>query len=226
MFEQIKSKLPAAPKFLLCLLSERKNSDVYGPWKRKCLVEFGIVTQCIAPQRVNDQYLTNVLLKINAKIVGINSLLLQERMTKIPLVSESPTIILGMHVSHGSPGHSDVPSIAAVVGSRQWPSISRYRACVRTQSPKVEMTDSLFKPAGSDDDGIIQELLIYFYTSSEKRKPDQIIIFRDGVSESQFNQVLNIELDQIIEACKFLDEQWCPKFLVMIAQKNHHTKFF
>ncbi|ONK63090.1 uncharacterized protein A4U43_C07F11320 [Asparagus officinalis] len=226
MFEQIKSKLPGAPKFLLCLLSERKNSAVYGPWKRKCLAEFGIVTQCIAPQRVNDQYLTNVLLKINAKLGGINSLLVQERMTKIPFVSASPTIILGMDVSHGSPGHSDVPSIAAVVSSRQWPSISRYRASVRTQSPKVEMIDSLFKPSGSDDDGIIRELLIDFYTSSGKRKPDQIIIFRDGVSESQFNQVLNIELDQIIEACKFLDENWCPKFTLIVAQKNHHTKFF
>ncbi|KAG6523351.1 hypothetical protein ZIOFF_013207 [Zingiber officinale] len=27
-------------------------------------------------------------------------------------------------------------------------------------------------------------------------------------------------------ACKFLDEQWCPKFTLIIAQKNHHTKFF
>ncbi|ONK74831.1 uncharacterized protein A4U43_C03F10580 [Asparagus officinalis] len=128
--------------------------------------EFGTVTQCIAPQRVNDRYLTNVLLKINAKIGGINSLLLQKRMTKIPLVSESPIIILGMDISHGSPRHSNVPSTAAVVGSRQWPSISRYKACVRTQSPKVGMIDSLSKPAGSNDDKII----------------------RDGVSESQFNQ--------------------------------------
>lgn len=39
-----------------------------GPWKKKCLAEYGIVTQCIAPMRVNDQYLTNVLLKINAKV--------------------------------------------------------------------------------------------------------------------------------------------------------------
>jgi len=30
MFEQVKSKLPGAPKFLLCVLAERKNSDVYG----------------------------------------------------------------------------------------------------------------------------------------------------------------------------------------------------
>eukprot|EP00262_Sarcandra_glabra_P005111 TRINITY_DN16421_c0_g1_i1.p1 TRINITY_DN16421_c0_g1~~TRINITY_DN16421_c0_g1_i1.p1 ORF type:complete len:914 (+),score=151.93 TRINITY_DN16421_c0_g1_i1:78-2819(+) len=227
MFEQIQSKLPGAPQFLLCVLPERKNSDIYGPWKRKNLSEFGIATQCIAPTRVNDQYLTNVLLKINAKLGGINSLLAVEQASMIPQISKVPTLILGMDVSHGSPGQSDVPSIAAVVGSRKWPLISRYRAAVRTQSPKVEMIDCLFKPVSDkEDDGIIRELLLEFYTSSQKRKPDQIIIFRDGVSESQFNQVLNIELDQIIEACKFLDEKWCPKFTVIVAQKNHHTKFF
>ncbi|XP_057953427.1 protein argonaute 4-like [Malania oleifera] len=227
MFEDIQSKLPGAPKFLLCLLPERKNSDLYGPWKRKNLADFGIVTQCIAPTRVNDQYLTNVLLKINAKLGGLNSVLAVEHSPSIPMVSKVPTLILGMDVSHGSPGQSDIPSIAAVVSSRQWPLISRYRASVRTQSPKVEMVDSLFKKVSDTvDEGILRELLLDFYVSSGKRKPDQIIIFRDGVSESQFNQVLNIELDQIIEACKFLDEKWCPKFVVIVAQKNHHTKFF
>ncbi|GAB2285147.1 Protein argonaute-4 [Dionaea muscipula] len=226
MFEEVQNKLPGPPQFLLCLLPERKNSDLYGPWKKKNLAEFGIVTQCIAPTRVNDQYLTNVLLKINAKLGGLNSLLGVEQNPSIPMVSKVPTLILGMDVSHGSPGHSDVPSIAAVVSSRQWPLISRYRACVRTQGSKVEMIDNLFKRVDAEDHGIIREILIDFYTSSGKRKPEQIIIFRDGVSESQFNQVLNKELDQIIEACKFLDEKWNPKFLVIVAQKNHHTKFF
>lgn len=44
-----------------------------------------------------------------------------------------------------------------VVSSRQWPSISRYRASVRSQSPKLEMIDSLFKPVGDkNDEGIIR----------------------------------------------------------------------
>jgi hypothetical protein len=30
-------------------------------------------------------------------------------------VSKVPTLILGMDVSHGSPGQSDIPSIAAVI---------------------------------------------------------------------------------------------------------------
>jgi hypothetical protein len=29
-----------------------------------------------------------------------------------------------------------------------------------------------------------------------------------------------------LQACKFLDEKWNPKFTLIIAQKNHHTKFF
>ncbi|XP_058089223.1 protein argonaute 4A-like [Magnolia sinica] len=155
----------------------------------------------------------------------MNYLLAVEHSPSILLIFRVPAIIPGMDVSHGSPGQFDVPSIAAVVSSRQWPLISRYRASVRTQSPKVEMIDSLFKPTSdTEDSGIVRELLLDFYTSSGKKKPDQIIIFRDGVSESQFTQVLNIELDQIIEACKFLDENWSPKFTVIVARKNHHTK--
>ncbi|KAG1327683.1 Protein argonaute 4B [Cocos nucifera] len=227
MFERIKSKLPGAPRFLLCLLSERKNSDVYGPWKRKCLSEFGIVTQCIAPTRVNDQYLTNVLLKINAKLGGMNSLLHIEDSPTIPFVSKAPTIILGMDVSHGSPGRSDVPSIAAVVSSREWPRISKYRASVRTQSPKVEMVDNLFKPvADGEDEGIIRELLIDFYTSSAKRKPEQIIIFSYVFFAITVHVILVVVHLILPKACKCLDEQWSPKFTVIIAQKNHHTKFF
>lgn len=97
MFEIVRDKLPGPPEFLLCVLAEKKNSEIYGmsvycfldlpclqssdkfyivkgPWKRKSLSEFGIVTQCISPTKINDQYLTNVLLKINTKVyVGIKS---------------------------------------------------------------------------------------------------------------------------------------------------------
>ena len=53
-----------------------------------------------------------------------------EQTPSIPIVSKVPTIILGMDVSHGSPGQSDVPSIAAVgiilfliIGFLEFPSI-------------------------------------------------------------------------------------------------------
>ncbi|RZC62208.1 hypothetical protein C5167_023976 [Papaver somniferum] len=58
---------------------------------------------------------------------------------------------------------------------------------------------------------------------------------RDGVSESQFNHFLNIELDKTIKAWEFLDKdagykppelKLKPKFIVITAQENRHTKFF
>ncbi|TVU22610.1 hypothetical protein EJB05_32321, partial [Eragrostis curvula] len=224
VLKKLLDKLPGPPSFLLCVLPI-KNCDLYGPWKRKCLAELGIVTQCLVPSKLNDQYLTNVLLKINAKLGGLNSVLQIERNHFIPLVSRHPTIIFGMDVSHGPPT-SNVPSIAPVVSSLEWPFVSKYRASVCTQSPRQEMIDSLFKPQGKDDNGLIRELLVNFYNTSGKQKPENIIIFRDGVSEGQFNQVLDEELAKIVEACKFLDESWFPKFTVIVAQKNHHTRFF
>ncbi|XP_047057385.1 protein argonaute 4A-like [Lolium rigidum] len=226
MFKQIQDISNQKPAFLLCLLPE-KNCDIYGPWKRECLAEHGIFTQCLVPPaNIKDQYLTNVLLKINAKLGGLNSQLKSEINKGIPLVSTISTIIFGMDVSHGSPGRSDVPSVAAVVSSLEWPNISKYRASVCTQAPRLETIDNLFKQVGDNDQGLIKASLLEFYKSSRGKKPEQIIIFRDGVGESQFDDVLNTELADIIEACKFLDDKWLPKFTVIVAQKNHHTRFF
>ncbi|XP_051151747.1 protein argonaute 16 [Andrographis paniculata] len=232
MFEQIMDKIPGPPdfplcQFLLCVLPDRKNSDIYGPWKFKCLSYWGIATQCLSPLKINEQYLTNLLLKINSKLGGTNSLLGIELSRHIPLISAKPTLILGMDVSHSSPGRSDCPSIAAVVGSLSWPLISKYRAAVRSQASKTEMIECLFKPLkNGKDDGIMRELLLDFYSTSGGRKPEQLIVFRDGVGESQFSQVVNVELDQMIKAYQYLGETNIPKFTVIIAQKNHHTRLF
>ncbi|OWM63096.1 hypothetical protein CDL15_Pgr008012 [Punica granatum] len=71
------------------------------------------------------------------------------------------------------------------------------------------------------------EAMREFYKSSQQKKPDHIIIFRDGVSKLQFSKVLNIELEQQIKkAWEFLNEDWHPTFTLIVAQKNHRTKFF
>lgn len=63
---------------------------------------------------VNCPTSDNVLLII-LQLGGLNSILAVEHSPSIPVVSKAPTIILGMDVSHGSPGQSDIPSIAAVL---------------------------------------------------------------------------------------------------------------
>ena len=34
----------------------------------RSLCKFGIVTQCLCPTKITEQYLTNVLIKINSKV--------------------------------------------------------------------------------------------------------------------------------------------------------------
>ncbi|KAG8503916.1 hypothetical protein CXB51_001864 [Gossypium anomalum] len=125
----------------------------------------------------------------------------------IPVVSKVPTIILGMGALFGFPEQSDVPSIAAMVSSRRWPLISNYGAS--GLSDKV-------------DDGIMKEALLDFYTSSGKRKSDQTIIFRDGVSESQFNQVLI----KLLGLASSLTRSGTLKIVVIIVRKTIIPSFF
>ena len=68
----------------------------------------------------------------------------------------------------------------------------------------------------------MRETLLDFYTSSRKRKPDQIIIFRDGVSESQFNQVL-IKLLRLLSS---LTRSGTLKIMVIILRKTIILSFF
>ncbi|KAG8478316.1 hypothetical protein CXB51_027995 [Gossypium anomalum] len=104
------------------------------------------------------------LVKIGIRNYRLLSMLTLGQTPSIPVVSKVPTIILGMGALFGFPEQSDAPSIAAMVSSRRWPLISSYGAS--GLSNKV-------------DDGIMKEALLDFYTSSGKRKHDQIIIFRD-----------------------------------------------
>ncbi|MCO5608592.1 hypothetical protein L7F22_062805 [Adiantum nelumboides] len=232
VMRELQSQLKAAPVFILCILPERKTSALYAPLKKLLQTKLSVITQCIAPPRqVKDQYLTNVALKINVKVGGYNSLLALEKSVKLPKISSVPTVIFGLDVSHGPPGFSDSPSIAAVVASQEWPYFSRYNVRMRAQSRKVEMI------AGLHDDksgGMIVELLKDFYNSCNKlpglndRRPKQVIIFRDGVSESQFEQVLRDEYLAFKKAFKKIDtsDDYHPKITLIVVQKRHHTRFF
>ncbi len=51
-------------------------------------------------------------------------------------------------------------------------------------------------------------------------------MFRDGVSEGQFEIVLNKEIAAIQRACKRLQEDYQPGITYFVAQKRHKTRLF
>lgn len=94
-----------------------------------------------------------------------------------------------------------------LVSFKQWPLISYCKAPMHIQSLKFEIIELLFKLVFDKvKENVMREALLDFYTNSRKRKLDQIIIFRNRVSEPQSDQILNEERGQVVKACEFHDE--------------------
>lgn len=218
---------------LLIVILPDNNGSLYGDLKRICETDLGIVSQCCLTKhvfRLSKQYLANVALKINVKVGGRNTVLVDALSRRIPLVSDRPTIIFGADVTHPHPGEDSSPSIAAVVASQDWPEVTKYAGLVSAQAHRQELIQDLFKTwqdpnRGTVTGGMIKELLISFRKATGQ-KPQRIIFYRDGVSEGQFYQVLLYELDAIRRACASLEPNYQPPVTFVVVQKRHHTRLF
>ncbi|KAK1384139.1 Argonaute 1 [Heracleum sosnowskyi] len=232
-FKEAISKVPKKELDLLIVILPDNNGSLYGDIKRICETDLGIVSQCCLAKhvfRMSKQYLANVTLKINVKVGGRNTVLVDALSRRIPFVSDRPTIIFGADVTHPHPGEDSSPSIAAVVASQDWPEITKYAGLVCAQSHRQELIQDLYKTwqdptRGTVTGGMIKELLISFRRATG-HKPQRIIFYRDGVSEGQFYQVLLFELDAIRKACASLEPQYQPPVTFVVVQKRHHTRLF
>ncbi|KAL1820630.1 hypothetical protein ACET3Z_015499 [Daucus carota] len=218
---------------LLIAILPDNNGSLYGDLKRICETDLGVISQCCLAKhvfRMSKQYLANVALKINVKVGGRNTVLVDALSRRIPLVSDRPTIIFGADVTHPHPGEDSSPSIAAVVASQDWPEVTKYSGLVCAQAHRQEIIQDLYTTwqdpnKGPVHGGMIKELLMSFRRATGQ-KPQRIIFYRDGVSEGQFYQVLLYELDAIRKACAALEPNYQPPVTFVVVQKRHHTRLF
>ncbi|KAH6927757.1 hypothetical protein HPB50_007766 [Hyalomma asiaticum] len=213
MFRYLKSTFQGLQLVVVVLPGK---TPVYAEVKRVGDTVLGMATQCVQAKNVNKtspQTLSNLCLKINVKLGGINSILVPSIR---PKVFNEPVIFLGADVTHPPAGDNKKPSIAAVVGSMD-AHPSRYAATVRVQQHRQEIIQDLAS--------MVKELLIQFYKST-RFKPTRIIFYRDGVSEGQFAQVLHHELLAVREACLKLEPDYKPGITFVVVQKRHHTRLF
>ncbi|XP_062027323.1 protein argonaute 1-like isoform X2 [Rosa rugosa] len=232
-YHDVMTKIPGKKLDLLVVILPNNNGSLYGNLKRICETELGLVSQCCLTQHVfkmDKQYLANIVLKINVKVGGRNTVLVDAISRRIPLVSNRPTIIFGAGMTHPHPGENSSPSIAAVVASQDWPEITKYAGLVCAQAHRQELIQDLFKQwqdpvEGTMSGGMIKELLISFYGATGQ-KPQRIIFYRKSVSEGQFYQVLLYEFDAIRKACASLEPNYQPPVTFVVVQKSHRTRLF
>lgn len=214
MFRYLKSTFQGLQLVVVVLPGK---TPVYAEVKRVGDTILGMATQCVQAKNVNKtsaQTLSNLCLKINVKLGGVNSILVP---TIRPKVFNEPVIFLGADVTHPPAGDNKKPSIAAVVGSQD-AHPSRYAATVRVQAHRAEIIQDLST--------MVKDHLMMFYKSTGGYKPHRVIMYRDGVSEGQFTQVLQHELTAIREACIKLESDYKPGITFIVVQKRHHTRLF
>ncbi|KAF9957777.1 hypothetical protein BGZ65_001879 [Modicella reniformis] len=203
------------PQLLLCILPNT-GTPLYAEIKRVTDTLVGISSQCVQVKHVRTpkkQYCANVCLKINVKLGGMNS---QLAPNMLPVLTDKPTILLGADVSHPAPGDNVRPSIAALVGSMD-SKAARYAASIRIQTARTENI--------ADLSSMTVDLLKTFYQTCG-RKPERIVVYRDGVSEGQFADVLKNEVAAIKAGCRSLEATYQPAMTFLIVQRRHHTRFF
>ena len=179
--------------------------------------KIGVATQCVKSFKCRGaraQYWANVLIQMNAKMGGINSI--PDPALNASLADPTkPTIVMGADVAHPSPGPEGPPSFAALVWSIDQNHM-KYNARDSVQTGRQEIIVE-FKS--------MVEYALKNHQAIRKVWPKRIIFFRDGVSEGQFQAVKEQELAMLKEVLRDLKLEQTVKITYCVVGKRHHIRF-
>ncbi|THX70243.1 Piwi-domain-containing protein [Aureobasidium pullulans] len=178
------NKHNSSPRLLMFILQDR-NNITHGEIKRYCECKLGISPRCVQyahVQKAPAQYISNVLMKFNAKLGGFSNTVFGPVTSKKPILDNS-VVIIGADVSHAAPGLNG-PSMAAMTVSMN-DNATRYAAAIEASGHRVEtITDETIE---NMEKHIISPIENGWSTQAGQGKiPATVVYFRDGISESQF----------------------------------------
>ncbi|KAK0742478.1 ribonuclease H-like domain-containing protein [Apiosordaria backusii] len=215
-------KINPKPDLVIVVLGNQ-DADIYNAVKKMGDVEYGIQTVCVVHNKILNEkgqfgYFANVALKVNLKFGGVNHKLQAAH----PLLSSGKTMVVGYDVTHPTnlaPGAGEnAPSLVGLVASidsdlGQWPAVA-WQNPGRVEQLDVKLVEN-FKTR-----------LQLWQKHNGGRLPENILIYRDGVSEGQFKMVLTAELPHIRTACSQMYVKQQPRITLIVSVKRHQTRFY
>ncbi|KAJ5591873.1 uncharacterized protein N7459_002242 [Penicillium hispanicum] len=210
------------PSLILGIL-HTKDTALYNCVKQVCDVRCGVRNVNVQAEKLkdaNDQYCANVGLKVNLKLGGGNQSL---RPADLGFFADGKTMLVGIDVTHPSPGSSrTAPSVAGIVASVD-ASLAQWPAGIRIQPPRQEMV------AGLDD--LLTSRIKHWAQNNRNNYPENIVVYRDGVSEGQYDTVLDSELPLLKRACAAVyppadQKRGLPHIAIVVVGKRHNTRFY
>ncbi|XP_037519940.1 protein argonaute-2 [Rhipicephalus sanguineus] len=215
--ENLIKYLKAADFKLVLFILDSKNSDHYPHIKYLAEIKYGLQTQCVVYDKriTTPSFQKNVIRKIKAKLGYVDKAMpatINEFVFK-------DVLVMGADVSHHSPNDSK-PSVAAIVASID-DRASRYVAVIRPQekaNDKKRVEIILYMKS------VVEELFGHYKKENPGKIPKHILLYRDGVSEGEFEKVRTHELADLQSACTEVF-QCIPQITFLTVQKRHRTRF-
>ncbi|XP_057268584.1 piwi-like protein 2 [Pezoporus wallicus] len=130
-----------------------------------------------------------------------------------PVPSQKQLMVIGMDVYHNH--RKGMRSVIGFVASMNQV-LTRWYSRVVFQMPNQEIADSLRL--------CLADALQHFHEMNHCL-PRKIVVFRDGVSDSQLDTVLRYEIPQL-QKCFDTFESYEPGLAVLVVQKQHSTNLY
>nr|XP_018265467.1 uncharacterized protein I303_01833 [Kwoniella dejecticola CBS 10117]OBR87625.1 hypothetical protein I303_01833 [Kwoniella dejecticola CBS 10117] len=193
---------------LIIVIFKARGARLYSDTKRIAVngLKEPVVTQIMLSQKFMnprglDMYLSNVAMKVHAKLGGVT------HTVSVPDTIDRYTMLVGADVTHPPPVTKDRPLM---------PSIAVSVAAINGDN-NIEMIEDLTN---------MMKDHIRVFEKKTGSKPRKLLFFRDGVSEGQYDQCATIEIDRVRQAFRELDAQYKPTITMIICGKRHHMRFF
>ncbi|XP_040545319.1 piwi-like protein 2 [Gallus gallus] len=194
-------------QLLLCITTGTK-ADVYSAIKKLCCVHSPVPSQVINAHSLLGHsaklksIVQKVLLQMNCKLGG------ELWGVDVPL---KQLMVVGMDVSHGKGMRSVIGFVASTNQV-----LTKWYSRVVFQLPQQEIADSLRL--------CLANALQQFHEMNHCL-PKKIVVYRDGVSDSQLDTVLRYEIPQL-QKCFDTFENYSPSMAVLVVQKQMGTNFY
>ncbi|XP_061421204.1 piwi-like protein 2 isoform X2 [Lethenteron reissneri] len=196
-------------QMIMCIFSTLRD-DRYSTVKQVCCVELAVPSQVVQTRTISQQkrmrsVAQKVVLQMNCKLGGELWIL------DIPLKN---IMVVGVDVFHNVVlGKQSVVGFVASMNR----SVSRWYSRVVRQSTAQELVDGL---------NLCMTSAIKKYYELNHFLPEKIIMYRDGVSDSQLAIVRDFEVMQLTNGFRTFDLSYQPKMLVVVVQKRINTNIF
>ncbi|KOC71336.1 Piwi-like protein 1 [Habropoda laboriosa] len=197
---------------LMIVIFPTNRTDKYSAVKRVCCVEMPVPSQVIISKTISrsdklKSITEKIALQINCKLGGALWAL------AIPMEN---CMICGIDVYHAGVGQSTKGSVAGFVASLD-KLLTTWHSKVSLQGKHQELVDVL-------QICLISAVKVYY--KYNKRYPDRIIVYRDGVGQGQIDTVVRYEVKQLLAAFKTIEPNYQPTLTVIVVHKRINTRIF